>query len=95
MPHDVWRSVDNPFEWLCLSDRVWALMSSHRGTPNRMRHASVVAALEAAGFDVAVEVDERFDRAQLESVRNRLSPRFVAESDESLLTRGAVLRCRR
>lgn len=75
--HD-WDVHGDPFLFLKFSDRLWRLMGSNRGVPNRVRFDDYVRCFERNGLDVEV-VDKRvvqFDPAD-EWVRARATPGFL------------------
>ena len=92
-PHDIWRSKENPFEWLTISDAVWSMMGSNRGTPNRFRHHEVVNWFEEAGFNVDVIQTDKFDAGDLDKFHGSFTPRLRDMPRESLAVRSALIKC--
>lgn len=89
--HDVWAFRSDPLEWLTFSDRLWRMMGSRRGAPNRRRFDEVCEALRGAGFEVEAHVEERFPEHELRARRASLARRFRSMSVESLSVKTAVL----
>ncbi len=94
-PHDVWQARSNPLEWLTIPSPVWKLMSSNRGTPNRMRHHEVLEHLRNAGFLVESTVVDHFTEEHLGEVQARLARRFRGAPIPSLMIRSAIFHCRK
>ena len=92
-PHDCWRSYDDPLTFLRVPDRLWQLMSSHRGSPNRFRHHEFLAGLVASGLEVDCHDIVEFDLGAVHA--QRLRSRFRDMSTESLQTRSVTYVCRR
>lgn len=87
-PHDVWRTYPDPLTFLRFPDRVWRLMGSARGMPNRYRVDELRAAFERAGFQVSIHGRELIPAGTVEV--SKLAPRFREMPLESLLTRTAI-----
>lgn len=91
-PHDCWLDYDDPLMFLRFSPRLWAAMSSNRGTPNRVRHHEFLQAFADAGL--VVEVVDRSAYAKEAIDVARLNRRFRDMPRESLFTENAVYLCR-
>jgi hypothetical protein len=75
-PHDIWSRAEDPLTFLRFSDSVWSLMGSHRGYPNRVRHAELVEAFRNAGFDVTARITKSFSAEFFDANRARMPARF-------------------
>lgn len=82
---------ENPLKFLTLSSRVWRLMGSNRGWPNRLRHSQVVQALENSGFKSTDRITHSFDLEDLQSIRPFLSSDFRKLHDADLLVADAEI----
>lgn len=91
--HDVWASRRDPFEWLTVSDLLWRLSGSHRGSPNRFRYHEVEEAFESAGFLINVDLIEEDPLDTIHEVRPRLARRFRTMPEASLAIRTALFEC--
>jgi len=91
--HDAWASREDPFEWLTVSERLWHLMGSRRGCPNRARHHEVLENLEKAGWRIDSRVLDAFEPRAIEAARPRLARRFRSMPIDSLRVRTALLVC--
>ncbi len=94
-PHGGWLLQSNPLEWLTVPDRLWTLMGSKRGTPNRRRFHEIRDELTRVGFEVQCEECEYFDQADLASIRPHLTHRIRQMPDTSLRVKTARFYCRR
>lgn len=88
--HYNWSSYGDEFLFLSLSDRVWHLMGSNRGLPNRVRFHEFLAALEATGL--TVETKARRLSAEAPDLA-ALLPRFRMMPLDSLRTLDATFVC--
>ncbi|HJO22429.1 MAG TPA: methyltransferase domain-containing protein [Myxococcota bacterium] len=91
--HDVWAARGDPFEWLTVSDGIWRLTGSHRGSPNRYRYHEVREAVERGGFLIEVDLVEAYPLDLIRSARPRLARRFRGMPVESLAVRTALFVC--
>lgn len=82
---------DNPLKFLTVSNRLWRLMGSNRGWPNRLRHSQVVQALENSGFKSTDRITRSFDLEDLRSIRPFLSRDFRKIRDADLLVADAEI----
>lgn len=89
--HDIWRSYDNPLEFLTFSERLWILMGSNRGYPNRARHSRVLEAIRASGLQGDCRVSADIDMRWVREIRKRLPQYMRAVSDMDLSISDAVL----
>jgi hypothetical protein len=94
-PHGRWEQRANPLEGLTVPDRVWAMMGSKRGIPNRRRFHEILTEFDRVGFVVETEVRERFDAEADEAIRGPMAPRFRKMPLDSLLVKTACFYCRR
>jgi SAM-dependent methyltransferase len=83
--HNEFSNPARPLDFLTCGDRLYRWMFSNVVTSNRVRFSEVIAAAEAAGFDV-VETRTllRADPAYLAAVRPHLLERYRALSDDDL-----------
>jgi SAM-dependent methyltransferase len=84
-PHDVWSSYKNPLSFLTIPEPLWALMGSHRGYPNRVRHCELLGTLKQLGLNYEDRITKLSSPSELSGVRGRLVPRFKNMPDEHLL----------
>jgi SAM-dependent methyltransferase len=94
-PHDLWASSGNSMTFLALPERLWALMGSNRGYPNRERHAELMRTASDLGFNVIARVTGHFKTKELDELRASLQPRFGTLSDQDMLVRDAEFTCAR
>ena len=74
----------NPLTFLTFSKTVWSLMGSNRGYPNRLRHSSILSALQSSGFHNTHRITRRFNLEDAKSIRTLLSNDFRKLHDEDL-----------
>ncbi len=92
-PHDCWFYYRDPGVFMSFSDRIWELMGSNRGVPNRKRHHEFLAAFERAELSVEVLFVDYFDRSLMDL--ERLNRKFLQMPMDSVLTGTAVYRLTR
>jgi SAM-dependent methyltransferase len=91
-PHAQWRRAQNPLEFLTIPDKLWSLMGSQRGLPNRLRAPDFRRSLEQSGFLIErFDVKGRFRREDVEAIRPRLASRFREMDTEDLLPTHLVI----
>jgi hypothetical protein len=79
----------NPLMFLTITRRLWSIMGSNRGLPNRLRHSQILEALEFSGFKNADRITHRFDIEDLEPIRSKLCREFIDLKTEDLLVADA------
>ena len=87
-PHGPWQDRANPFEWLTVSDALYWMMGSARGTPNRLRFNEVARHLEKSGFEVESTLGDFLDRRFFVTSLGEDSDRSL---DQPLLGGGPLL----
>lgn len=92
-PHDVWQSYENPLAFLTVPGPLWRMMSGHRGCPNRMRHAQLVAVAGRLGLNVIERIGTRASASSVAAVRPHLSREFRSLRDTELDVLDAQLIC--
>jgi hypothetical protein len=91
--HDAWAARDDPFEWLTVSDLLWHLTGSNRGSPSRCRYHEVWEAFEGAGFEIGVDLIDSYPVEMIRAARPRLAQRFRGMPEDSLAVRSALFLC--
>jgi hypothetical protein len=92
-PHDCWFYYRDPGVFLHFSDRVWQMMGSNRGAPNRRRHHEFLAAFEKADLNVEVLYTDNFDRSLMDL--GKLNKKFLEMPMDSVLTGTAIYKVTR
>ncbi len=57
-PHGVWLSSRGALDFLRVPARLWNVMGSHRGYPNRVSHAGFTQILKSSGLQVSERVTQ-------------------------------------
>ena len=84
----------NPLDFLTWPDRLWRLMYSHKGVPNRLRINTYRDIIAQTGFNVIfIEPTLLADPADVQSVRPDLAQSFRQVSDEDMRWLGFWLAC--
>lgn len=91
-PHARWRRYDDPLTFLRVPERVWHIMSSSRGLPNRRRLHEFQAAFASAGLESEV-IESTCLRTPPD--RSGLASRFHAMPLGSLRVLDALVVCRK
>jgi SAM-dependent methyltransferase len=81
----------NPLMFLALPNKVWTLMGSHRGWPNRMRHSQILGALKAIGFNNTDRITHCFNLKDVKSIHPFLSSEFQRLDEDDLLVADAEI----
>ncbi len=88
-PHGCWLKYENPLTFLTVSQRMWNAMGSHRGLPNRKRHAEIIASLERCGFACESTAVQHFELSHVRALRSQLPLSQQALPDSDLSIRAA------
>jgi SAM-dependent methyltransferase len=83
-PHDLWQSYGNPLAFLTVPGRLWNMMSSNRGCPNRVRHREFLGMAGALGLSSLDRPGRCASLAEVREIKPRLAARFGQLSDEDL-----------
>ena len=63
----------NPFMFLTISNKLWSLMGSNQGTPNRLRHSHILQTLKSCGFNNVDRITHRFSLENLKFIQPLIS----------------------
>lgn len=91
-PYGRWRSLANPLAFLTVPDRLWRLMGSRRGMPNRLRHSQLVAAFRAQGYDCETLATTMFSEEVVRDMRALLPNAFKDLEEDDLRVATSLLR---
>jgi SAM-dependent methyltransferase len=87
----------HPLTFLTIDDKLWKMMSSHRANSNRCLLNVYQEEMGRMGLTVRVpqrtryQVPENGEKNWLETIRNKLQPRYRYLPDDVLLTSGAFI----
>ena len=90
-PHGLDRHYENPLTFLTIQERLWTLMGSNRGYPNRQRNSQVLTALENAGFESTWEPTSYFSKEKIKQIRPYLDEAFREMNEEDLEICGSYI----
>lgn len=90
-PHGLDRNYENPLTFLTIQERLWKLMGSNRGYPNRQRNSQVLTALENAGFENNWEPTSYFSKEKILKIRPHLDKAFREMDEEDLEICGSYI----
>ncbi|MBI3765260.1 MAG: hypothetical protein HY277_02000 [Ignavibacteriales bacterium] len=83
-PVGCWRRHKNPLTFLAVAEKAWQFANSHRGLSNRVRFHELLGLFQDVGFQVTVEIRERFRREDVLEVYPHLPTRLKISPIESL-----------